>query len=620
MYVVTFYSFKGGVGRSMALVNVAVQLAEAGKKVLLVDFDLEAPGLATFDLTRPKSSVPGIVDYVHEYVSTAMAPDFSSYVYKTTELAGKGEIWVMPAGLHSEDYAPRLNCIDWAHLYAEQEGYLMFEDLRRQWESKLDPDYVLIDSRTGHSDIEGICTRQLPDAVCMLFFPNEQNLLGLRRVAANVRAQNATSPGGRPIEIHFAASNVPDLDDEDGILDVSLERFRRELRYDDLSAKIRHYPSLSLLNQEIFSLNRPKSRLAREYCELKEAIVRKNLKDRDAAISLLRQARRGFSDAMTQDGPSVLMEKAQTIIKYFPDDFEVRYAAALFYETMGKPSDALALLSVRDGDLTSLDASSYAVRARLNFGLDRKPDAMVDLQGMLRSENAELKSFLQAVALFPQIDSGLYLSLDRSVALRSLSPQDQFAVAIQMDADRNQLAAKAEILSRLLSESHSELGKQRGFIRHEIALAAIGVGDFSRAIQILENMDGELSIADKFNLAMATWGRDGAPSHELFSEVLDMDGGHSFGSGAGANYLQCLGITNAILGNSDTAEILIRKARDKIKRSNSREFSAWEYLAVGGDDFLRHLGDIERMNKGEHRMPLFMEGFGGAPVVGSKFH
>ena len=33
MYVVTFYSFKGGVGRSMALVNVAAELAARGRRV-----------------------------------------------------------------------------------------------------------------------------------------------------------------------------------------------------------------------------------------------------------------------------------------------------------------------------------------------------------------------------------------------------------------------------------------------------------------------------------------------------------------------------------------------------------------------------------------------------------
>lgn len=62
MYTITFYSFKGGVGRTMALVNVAAQLAEMGRKVLVVDFDLEAPGLETFERLRPPQPHRGLVE------------------------------------------------------------------------------------------------------------------------------------------------------------------------------------------------------------------------------------------------------------------------------------------------------------------------------------------------------------------------------------------------------------------------------------------------------------------------------------------------------------------------------------------------------------------------------
>ena len=43
--IVTFYSYKGGTGRSMALANVAWILASNGTRVLTIDWDLEAPGL-----------------------------------------------------------------------------------------------------------------------------------------------------------------------------------------------------------------------------------------------------------------------------------------------------------------------------------------------------------------------------------------------------------------------------------------------------------------------------------------------------------------------------------------------------------------------------------------------
>jgi cellulose biosynthesis protein BcsQ len=74
--VFTFYSYKGGVGRSMALVNVGVLLALEGHKVLLVDWDLEAPGLDTFFLKSESSrlvaspeTTPGVVDLLEAQAS-----------------------------------------------------------------------------------------------------------------------------------------------------------------------------------------------------------------------------------------------------------------------------------------------------------------------------------------------------------------------------------------------------------------------------------------------------------------------------------------------------------------------------------------------------------------------
>src|SRR5215212_5447799 len=46
--VVTFYSYKGGVGRSMAMANIGVLLAQWGYKTLVIDWDLEAPGLENY--------------------------------------------------------------------------------------------------------------------------------------------------------------------------------------------------------------------------------------------------------------------------------------------------------------------------------------------------------------------------------------------------------------------------------------------------------------------------------------------------------------------------------------------------------------------------------------------
>jgi MinD-like ATPase involved in chromosome partitioning or flagellar assembly len=328
MYTITFYSFKGGVGRTMALVNVAAQLAKMGRKVLLVDFDLEAPGLETFDRLRPPKPHPGMVEYVTEYMRTNCAPDVREYIYPAGEIGEKGgQLWVMPAGRRDAEYGSALMKIDWIKLYREQDGFLLMEDTKAQWEQEYKPDYVLIDSRTGHTDVEGICTRHLPDAVVVMFFPNEQNLVGLREVCRRIR-QERTSGLQKFIRLHFVMSNVPDLDDENRDLRNLRERFRTELGYGDLAylepdAVIYHYESVMLLNQAVFVLERPNSRLAREYTRLVRSLRMYNPADRKGALRLLEH---DYLLHCTLTGPG-LQEEAEHLVDQiaanFPHDAEI---------------------------------------------------------------------------------------------------------------------------------------------------------------------------------------------------------------------------------------------------------------------------------------------------------
>ena len=133
----------------------------------------------------------------------------------------------MPSG-RSDTCAATLGQIDWVDLYESRDGYVLFEDLRRQWSNALQPDCVLIDSRTGHTDSSGICKRQLPDSLVILFFPNEQNLRVLTQVVRDIRAE-ADEPRIRNIALHFVMSNVPDLDDEDTILKGKISASKNSL-------------------------------------------------------------------------------------------------------------------------------------------------------------------------------------------------------------------------------------------------------------------------------------------------------------------------------------------------------------------------------------------------------
>src|ERR1044071_8965008 len=75
--IVTFYSYKGGTGRSMLLANVAWLLASNGRRVLAIDWDLEAPGLHRFFhpfLPDPElKDSYGVIDAVIAYSESAVA-------------------------------------------------------------------------------------------------------------------------------------------------------------------------------------------------------------------------------------------------------------------------------------------------------------------------------------------------------------------------------------------------------------------------------------------------------------------------------------------------------------------------------------------------------------------
>jgi MinD-like ATPase involved in chromosome partitioning or flagellar assembly len=282
LYVITFYSFKGGVGRTMALVNAAAELVRQGLQVLVVDFDLEAPGLETYKHLRPPKPHPGIVEYVTAYRRTGEVPNLRDFIYETEPIGKKGgRLWVMPAGRRDWAYRSALANLDWQQLYRDEEGFLLFEDTKKGWEVELKPDYVLIDSRTGDTDVLGICTRQLPDAVVLMFTPNEQNLVGLENVCRSIRREE-TEGLKKKIPLHFVASNVPYLDDENGILRRQIRAFRERLNFDWPPSTIYRYENMKLLDQSIFTLDRPRTRLARSYRRFLEMLRNWNPGDEHA--------------------------------------------------------------------------------------------------------------------------------------------------------------------------------------------------------------------------------------------------------------------------------------------------------------------------------------------------
>jgi len=114
----SFYSYKGGVGRSLALANVAALLVKRGHRVVLFDFDLEAPGLDTYAAFADAKEKPGIVEYVAEFQRHQAAPEITPYVHAVS-LPGqlRGKLWIMPAGRKDKAYNRLLARTRWADLF-----------------------------------------------------------------------------------------------------------------------------------------------------------------------------------------------------------------------------------------------------------------------------------------------------------------------------------------------------------------------------------------------------------------------------------------------------------------------------------------------------------------------
>jgi cellulose biosynthesis protein BcsQ len=181
--IVTFYSYKGGVGRSMALANVALLLARHGLKVLAVDWDLEAPGLERYfgHYFPQRDSGPGLLGLFMQAARKGIEElDYRLYC-STIDTETQHPISLLASGREQYgDYSRDLEHFHWDEFFGRHRGGEFVEQLRASWREEFD--IVLIDSRTGLSDTGGICTIQLPDVVVAMFTANFQSLYGVRDV------------------------------------------------------------------------------------------------------------------------------------------------------------------------------------------------------------------------------------------------------------------------------------------------------------------------------------------------------------------------------------------------------------------------------------------------------
>jgi tetratricopeptide (TPR) repeat protein/cellulose biosynthesis protein BcsQ len=224
--VITFYSYKGGTGRTMALSNIAVLLARqqsATTPVLMIDWDLEAPGLHHY-FEHQHEHKPGVLEFFeacHEQLlrrqgatldddalahEVLTAVGWEQYVSRVDEAS---QLYLMRAGRLDDTFPERLAAMEWETLFHRCPALFrcFAERLSRHFR------YVLVDSRTGRTDVAGICTTLLPRKLVLVFTPNRQSLEGVQALVKRATTyRRSHEDEQRPLMVYPLPSRM-EMDD-----------------------------------------------------------------------------------------------------------------------------------------------------------------------------------------------------------------------------------------------------------------------------------------------------------------------------------------------------------------------------------------------------------------------
>jgi MinD-like ATPase involved in chromosome partitioning or flagellar assembly len=242
MKIVNFYSFKGGVGRSLSLVNVAYQLSQKGQRVGLIDLDIEAGGLCHILKIYARSD---------RDLLALLAPDnrdltnIGEYV-REVRFRGKESprVFLLPTVTDS-------NLLDQI-IWNEATQQFISAELVPTFGKLYELDYILMDSRSGISKFAALALKiaDLEILVCRL---DAQNRYGIKRI---VEVCGAAS---KPFKIVVSACPVQKRK-------TNVRRFEHEV-----GAKVDYVmPYLADLYYEEFIISKrdPQHQLAKDYVSL----------------------------------------------------------------------------------------------------------------------------------------------------------------------------------------------------------------------------------------------------------------------------------------------------------------------------------------------------------------
>ncbi len=202
--ITTFYSHKGGTGKTSTVLNVAAILAREGLKVGIVDLDIEAPSLATlYDIDTEKH------DLLQLLAKHASVADVEKHAVEIS-IAKEVRVLCLPCSGNAD-----LNDqVRWTE--ASTTAYL--RNLFKAMQSSFDLNHLLLDTRSGVSLQAAFSLQLATQAVisCRLDKQNRQGVRGLRTIFRE-----------RGISYSIVANAVPINSPK---LNAALTLFQKEVR------------------------------------------------------------------------------------------------------------------------------------------------------------------------------------------------------------------------------------------------------------------------------------------------------------------------------------------------------------------------------------------------------
>ena len=303
----------------MALMNVAYRLAGWGRHVLMVDMDLEAPGLSRTD--EFSACPPGdVIDLLSDAISALdgrpasrefaeRLPPLSNYVRSvvddklaplTPKFGQLGRLDLIGVDLnrdHLERHAHLgLKGLDRSHVaevskllhyYIKAQRFahrpFWFEDFELPQETPYD--YVLVDSRTGITEIGGLCVGPLSDRLVVLTGLNKQSIAGTLEVLQEVGilAKSRSKSAERWDDADIVSDQTPDLGPKPTIVVASPLPLQEITLQEERLLKVQaalgvnpirlHYHPLLALVETVFVRDYPDQYLASDYSTLSSAIM-----------------------------------------------------------------------------------------------------------------------------------------------------------------------------------------------------------------------------------------------------------------------------------------------------------------------------------------------------------